>query len=458
MFPVILRNLAHDIAWALLALSASLVILAPSASSLSGDFEFMRGAGIVLVITILPSVAVWSLCWFADLNPRAPRALYYQAVATSLIVATLYVVDRSSGMLGGEIRFVVLGLGVFAGLKSAEFLFAKYRRVIPGVLKRVLVVGDGPLAEKMEEFMHANRDSYVMLGRVSCSSSLFTPATQGERHEAASDRIGRLLRLAENFGADKVVVALAERRGFFPVEELLTCKMAGIEVVDAPSFYESAMHKLLIENISPSWFIFSHGFKVNWMLRLCKRTFDLSAASVGLICLSPLVPLIALAIRLDSPGPTLFRQVRVGRGDKPFVLMKFRTMREDAEAGTGAVWSQVNDPRITKVGNFLRRSRLDEIPQLLNILKGDMSLVGPRPERPEFVSELKERIPYYSERHYVKPGLTGWAQVLYQYGSTVEDAIEKLRYDMYYIKNISIILDLYIVLKTFKVVLLGKGR
>ena len=144
MFPVILRNLAHDIAWALLALSASLVILAPSVSSLSGEFEFMRGAGIVLVITILPSVAVWSFFWFADLKPRAPRALYYQAVATSLIVATLYVVDRSSGVLGGEIRLVVLGLGVFAGLKSAEFLFAKYRRVIPGVLKRVLIVGDGP--------------------------------------------------------------------------------------------------------------------------------------------------------------------------------------------------------------------------------------------------------------------------------------------------------------------------
>ena len=194
------------------------------------------------------------------------------------------------------------------------------------------------------------------------------------------------------------------------------------------------------------------------MLRLCKRVFDLSAASIGLICFLPLVPFIALAIKMDSPGPMLFRQVRVGRGDRPFVLMKFRTMREDAEAGTGAVWSQVDDPRITKVGNFLRRSRLDEIPQLINILKGDMSLVGPRPERPEFVRELKEMIPYYSERHYVKPGLTGWAQVLYSYGSTVDDAIEKLRYDMYYIKNISIILDLYIVIKTFKVVLLGKGR
>lgn len=458
MGPVILRNLAHDIVWALLALSASLAILAPSVSSLSGDFEFARGAGSVLLITILPSLAVWLAFWRLGRKPRAPKALYYQAVATLLSMATLYVVDKSSGVLGSEIRLVVLGLGVFAGLKSAEFLFAKYRRVIPGVLKRVLIVGDGPLADQMEEYMRLNRESYVMLGRVSCSSAVFPRGSEEDGPEAAGGGIGRLLRLAQNFGADKVVVALAERRGYFPVEELLSCKMAGIEVVDAPSFYESATHKLLIENISPSWFIFSHGFKVNWMLRLGKRAFDLVAATAGLVCLMPVVPFIALAIRRDSPGPILFRQVRVGRGDRPFMLMKFRTMREDAEAGTGAVWSQVDDPRITRVGNVLRRTRLDEIPQLLNILKGDMSLVGPRPERPEFVRELKKRIPYYSERHYVKPGLTGWAQVLYPYGSTVEDAIEKLRYDMYYIKNISIILDLYIVLKTFKVVILGKGR
>lgn len=458
MSPFVLRNFAHDIVWALLALSASLAILAPSASSLSGSFEFVRGASSVLVITILPSIAAWAVFWFTGLKPRASKALYYQAVVTMLIMATLYVVNRASDVLGSEARLVVLGIGVFVGLKSSEFLFAKYRRVIPGVLKRVLIVGDGPLAEQMEKFMHANRENYVMLGRVSCSSTVSPPARGEGGNETAPDKIGRLLRLAQNFGADKVVVALAERRGFFPVEELLSCKMAGIEVVDAPSFYESATHKLLIENISPSWFIFSHGFKVNWLLRLCKRAFDVSAASVGLICLAPLLPLIALAIKLDSPGPTLFRQVRVGRGDRPFVIMKFRTMRENAEARTGAVWSQMDDPRITKVGNFLRRSRLDEIPQLVNILKGDMSLVGPRPERPEFVNELKKRIPYYSERHYVKPGLTGWAQVLYPYGSTVDDAIEKLRYDMYYIKNISTILDLYIVMKTFKVVLLGKGR
>jgi len=197
---------------------------------------------------------------------------------------------------------------------------------------------------------------------------------------------------------------------------------------------------------------------VTWFLRLCKRILDITASLFGLVFFLPLIPCIILAIKLDSPGPILFRQTRVGQGDRPFTLMKFRSMRQDAEAETGAVWSQDNDARITRVGSVLRRSRLDEIPQLLNILKGDMSLVGPRPERPEFVNKLKKMIPYYSERHYIKPGLTGWAQVCYSYGSSIEDAIEKLRYDMYYIKNISIILDMYIIIKTFSVVLLGKGR
>ena len=215
---------------------------------------------------------------------------------------------------------------------------------------------------------------------------------------------------------------------------------------------------MLIENITPSWFIFSHGFKVTWLLRQSKRIMDIVASALGLLFFLPVLPFIALAIKLESPGPILFRQTRVGEGDRLFTLLKFRSMRQNAEVSTGAVWSQENDPRITRVGNILRRTRLDEIPQLLNIFKGDMALVGPRPERPEFVGELKKLIPYYSERHYVKPGLTGWAQVCYPYGSSVNDAIEKLRYDLYYIKNISLLLDLCVIMKTFRVVLLGKGR
>jgi len=458
MATLVLRNLAHDIVWALLALVASLTILTPSLSALSGTAGFWPEVGGFLVITVLPSVVVWSAFVLNGFKSRMPAALCCQTIVTTLSMALFYLLNDSSGIMGGETQVVLLGFSVFAGLKVFEFFFAKFRRVFLGVGKRVLIVGDGLLAELIEEFVAGNRERFVLLGRVSCPSTHEPSFLEDGDCETAEGRTGRLLRLAQNFMADKIVVSLAERRGFFPVEALLSCKLAGIEVMDAPSFYESATHKLLIENISPSWFIFSHGFRVTWFLRLCKRILDITASLFGLVFFLPLIPCIILAIKLDSPGPILFRQTRVGQGDRPFTLMKFRSMRQDAEAETGAVWSQDNDARITRVGSVLRRSRLDEIPQLLNILKGDMSLVGPRPERPEFVNKLKKMIPYYSERHYIKPGLTGWAQVCYSYGSSIEDAIEKLRYDMYYIKNISIILDMYIIIKTFSVVLLGKGR
>lgn len=456
MATLVLRNLAHDVVWALLALAASVLIFAPSMSSWSGSIALLPEIGGFLAITVVPSVILWSAFGLKGLKSRVPLALCCQTLVTTISMAVFYLISVSSGLMGRESQVMVMGFGVFAGLKILEFLFVKFRRVFRGVGKRVLVVGDGLMAELMEDYIRSSDGRYVMLGRLKCPSILGDGT--GVDEEMSESKSGRVLRLAQNFMADQVVVSLGERRGVFPVEELLNCKLAGIEVVDAPTFYERATHKMLIENITPSWFIFSHGFKVTWLLRLCKRMLDIAASFLGLMVFLPLIPFIILAIKLDSPGPILFRQVRVGQGDRPFMLMKFRSMRQDAESRTGAVWSQENDPRITRVGNVLRRSRLDEIPQLLNILKGDMSLVGPRPERPEFVGELKKRIPYYSERHYVKPGLTGWAQVCYPYGSSVEDAIEKLRYDLYYIKNISILLDFYIILKTFGVVLLGKGR
>ena len=457
MTTLVFRNLAHDIMWAVLALMASLAVLSPSLASFVHDLALWPVLGGFLVIAVLPSVVLWTAFGLRRLKGKVPLALCCQIVVTTVSMALFYLVSISSQMEGWETRVVLWGLGVFATLKVLEFLFIRFRNALMGKGKRVLVVGDGLLAELMEEFVAASHGRYVLLGRVNCPS---TQDAMDNEEEAGRDGVktGRLLRLAQNFMADKLVVSLAERRGFFPVKELLSCKLAGVEVVDAPSFYETATRKLLLENITPSWFIFSHGFKVTWLLRLSKRVTDLLASALGLLIFLPVIPFIALAIKLESPGPILFRQTRVGEGDKNFTLMKFRSMRQDAEASTGAVWAQRNDPRITRVGNFLRHSRLDEIPQLVNILKGDMSLVGPRPERPEFVGELKKRIPYYSERHYVKPGLTGWAQVCYPYGSSVEDAIEKLRYDLYYIKNISLFLDLYIILKTFSVVLLGKGR
>jgi sugar transferase (PEP-CTERM system associated) len=443
--------------WAILALVVSLTILTPSIRGIALEFDLWLVIVGFLLITVLPSVVVWSAFALKRLKAKVPTALCCQTLVTTLSMVIFYLLDAERDISGGQTKIVLLGLSVFAGLKISELLFVRLYRALMGTGQRVLVVGDGLQAELLEEFVTASHGRYVFLGRIRCPSIRNMHAARDDL-DLETVKPGRFLRLAQNFMADKVVVSLAERRGIFPVEELLNCKLAGIEVVDAPSFYEMATHKLLIENITPSWFIFSHGFKVTWFLRLCKRIVDLCASLAGLIFFLPFIPFIVLAIKLDSPGPVLFRQTRVGEGDRNFVLMKFRSMCQDAEAGTGAVWSKENDPRITKVGNFLRHTRLDEIPQLVNILRGDMSLVGPRPERPEFVKELKARIPYYSERHYVKPGLTGWAQVSYPYGSSVEDAIEKLRFDLYYIKNISLFLDIYIIFKTFSVVLLGKGR
>ncbi len=458
MDTIILRNLTHNILWAVLALAAAVFALSPSLMPLSLDSMFLKNAGHFFVATALPSILTGTWCAVATKRCRFTVALFLPLVMSGSVLIFLAALGRFEDARSDEFRIVFWGFAVFTLIKILEFLVTKFRRVLPGVAKRILVVGDGPLSVQMGNLTSAAGGRYVMLGRVRCFDNMCSGTEDEEGGTAPEAEPGWLLRLAHNFRADQLVISLAERRGAFPVEEMLCCKLAGIEVVDAPSFYERVSRKLLIENITPSWFIFSHGFRVTWMLRFLKRSLDITVSLAGLLCFLPLAPFIALAIKLDSSGPVLFRQIRVGEGDRLFMLMKFRTMRQDAESRTGAVWSQINDPRITRVGHFLRKTRLDEVPQLVNVLRGDMSFVGPRPERPEFVRTLKEIIPYYSERHYVKPGLTGWAQVCYPYGSSVEDAIEKLRYDLYYIKNISIFFDLYIAARTFIVIIFGRGR
>lgn len=324
--------------------------------------------------------------------------------------------------------------------------------IFPAFAKRVLILGTGPLANQMGSLVVESGSNYVLSGYVSCSREpVYVPA---QSIVGSEDGLYETVRRQK---ADKIVVSLGERRGVFPLKDVLSCKLSGIEVMDAPSFYERVTGKLLIESINPSWFIFSSGFRVTALNRLLKRGIDIFCALLGGAFFLPFLPIVALAIRFDSPGPVLFRQERVGEREKPFYLFKFRTMRADAEKGTGAVWAQKDDPRVTRFGRFLRKSRIDEIPQLFNVLMGDMSLVGPRPERPEFVEQLTKVIPYYSERHFVKPGVTGWAQVRYPYGASVDDAVEKLRYDLYYIKNLSVAFDLMIILETVKVVLFQRG-
>jgi len=241
------------------------------------------------------------------------------------------------------------------------------------------------------------------------------------------------------------------------VDLLLSLKNRGVQVQDGNDVYESITGKVPIESIRLSWLLFSPGFHASRLFLIYKRSASVLISIVGLLLSAPLLPFVILAIKLSSPGRVLYWQNRVGRDDRAFRCYKFRTMRTDAEAGTGPTWAEDDDPRVTPVGRFLRKTRIDEIPQLLNVLKGDMSLVGPRPERPEFVAALNENIPYYHLRHSVRPGITGWAQILYKYGSSVEDAKEKLRYDLYYIKNSSVGLDLLIVLNTIKIVLVGRG-
>jgi sugar transferase (PEP-CTERM system associated) len=257
---------------------------------------------------------------------------------------------------------------------------------------------------------------------------------------------------------DRVVVSLADARGKLPMEKLLEMRLDGVSFDHLASVYEQYTGKIAVENLRPSWFIFAGGFRRSRVLAAVKRSLDILLSTTGLICLLPLMAMVALAVRLSSKGPVLYHQQRVGLDGRIFVVHKFRSMREDAEAQTGPVWATKDgDPRTTPVGRFLRRTRLDELPQLWNVLIGDMSFVGPRPERPEFVAELKRQIPYYGQRHVIRPGITGWAQVRYTYGATVEDALQKLQYDLFYIKNLSLPLDLFIIFETLKTVVLRRG-
>ena len=263
--------------------------------------------------------------------------------------------------------------------------------------------------------------------------------------------------VATHGNVDRIIVALEERRGRFPTEELLKCRMEGISIEEGIAFYEHLTGKLLIERVYPSFLIFSNGFTKSTYHRVAKTLMDYFLSSIALIISLPIIALIALAIKIDSRGPIFYRQERAGRNGRVFKLLKFRSMTSDAEKETGPVWADENDERITRVGKIIRKLRLDEIPQMVNVFRGEMSFVGPRPERPHFVEPLKDEIPFYEKRLAVKPGITGWAQVEYPYGASKKDALEKLKYDLYYIKNMSVLFDLSIIFRTIRIVLFGRG-
>ncbi|HEX6996385.1 MAG TPA: TIGR03013 family XrtA/PEP-CTERM system glycosyltransferase [Gammaproteobacteria bacterium] len=288
----------------------------------------------------------------------------------------------------------------------------------------------------------------------------FVPA-EGDDGVIDDDRVtkleGSLAAYARAQNVDEIVVAVDDRRRGFPIRDLLECKFAGIAVVDLLSFLERETGKVKVDLVHPSWLIFAEGFEASARSQLGSRVLDLVAATALLVLAAPVMCLCALAILLEDGPPVFYRQRRVGYRGRTFTLYKFRSMIKDAEADGAPRWAGTGDSRITRVGAVIRKLRLDELPQLLNVFRGDMALVGPRPERPEFVERLSQTIPYYHERHAVKPGITGWAQLCYPYGSSVQDAMEKLQYDLYYIKHKSVIFDLIVLLQTAEVVLWGKG-
>ncbi len=400
------------------------------------------------------------LLYVADLyNTRLPlgrremvaRLLICQAAAAPLVAAGGYALPS---LRLGRLAFLELGIIMTLGLLvwRAAWLgsWSLARMTI-----RVLVVGSGPIGKSIADLGSGSARPFKIIGYLDDDPAAADSIPPG--HELLG-KIADLSAIVEETRPDVVVVVQQDRRGRFPVNPLLECRLRGIAVEDWPTFYEKATGKILVTELRPSWLIFSDGFVKTARTEIIKRLFDVTLASVGLILAAPLMVLAAIAIKVESAGPVLYRQPRSGQNGCVFILNKFRSMRRDAEEGTGPVWAQQRDPRVTRVGALLRRTRLDELPQLFNVLLGHMSFIGPRPERPEFVHALQKEIPYYMKRLSMKPGITGWAQVKYGYGANVDDALEKLQYDLYYIKNLSLFLDLLILLNTVQVVLFARGR
>ena len=322
--------------------------------------------------------------------------------------------------------------------------------------ENILIVGTGEVARKVgEEVRKRKRLGFHLVGFINAHP---------ERNSSHGAPIGEVLgdptqlhRIIERHDVDKVVVAITERRGEYPVKEMLALRVGGYQVVEWPTFFEKLSGRIPIDTLAPSFFIFNEGFRKSRIPLAIRRVLSAIVAAFFLVLLFPFFLVVAVSIKLDSFGPVLYTQIRVGQHNKPIRIYKFRSMRNDAEKNGDAVWAVENDPRVTRVGHFLRKTRIDELPQLFNVLVGDLEFVGPRPERPEFVEKLQALIPYYALRHTVKPGLTGWAQVMFHYGSTIDESKEKLQYDLFYIKNMSVKLDLLILFHTFKIVLLGRG-
>ncbi|WP_371433043.1 TIGR03013 family XrtA/PEP-CTERM system glycosyltransferase [Novosphingobium sp.] len=402
----------------------------------------------VLVQVAMISVGVY--------GSEALRSLRY-AAARLLVAVSLGIIAMS------VVYFLLPGhtlwrSNLFYAMFLAIGLLFGVRVLLGGLLgtaafrRRILVLGSGHRADRLRKLGERPEAGFVIVGYVGMSDGV--PVVEEAINRAA---IHNLTRFVDNLGVSEVVLALEERRNALPLKDLLRIKTTGVHVNDFSTFVERETGRIDLDSVNPSWLIFSDGFSSGRMLSsAAKRMFDIAASLLLLVMTLPVIALFAVLVKLDSRGPAFFRQTRVGLYGQNFDVIKLRSMRTDAEVD-GAKWAQKDDPRVTRIGRFIRKVRIDELPQTWTVLKGEMSFVGPRPERPEFVSDLEDKLRYYAERHMVKPGITGWAQINYPYGASIEDARNKLEYDLYYAKNYTPFLDLLILLQTIRVVLWNEG-
>ena len=451
----------------------------PQATLVAIAYEYVAAVVSVYIAAYLRFGLTWPTT--GETTPSLPKAVLFGFIVVVGLAATgLY--QRDSRRLSREalIARVAAALLLTALAEAAIFFllpdFAHGRGVwIISVIVLFVLVVIGRLSVPRFLSDEAFRRRIVIYGAGNMAAGMlplrrrtdqggfkiiaFVPAP-GDRYVIDDGRVLKgdvdLHGLAEREDIDEIVVAMDDKRQGFPMADLLRCKFAGVDVIEILGFLERESGKVDVERLNPSWLIFSDGFTRRSSRQIATRLLDLSGALLLLLVAWPFMILVALAIMMEDGSPVLYRQTRVGLLGRPFELLKFRSMRKQAEAA-GAQWAQAGDTRVTKVGKIIRKIRFDELPQIFNILRGQMSLVGPRPERPEFVESLAQKIPYYHERHCVKPGLTGWAQLKYPYGASEKDALEKLRYDLFYVKNQSLLLDIIILLQTAEVVIWQKG-
>lgn len=424
-----------------------------------GDVSiFMTYEGLFLKAFLIVATVQLSLYYFDLYDLRIKRSnlelvvrLLQSLGISSIVLAVLYYM----------IPTLIIGRGIF--LISLYFMSAviiSWRMIYNHILRtnqldqKIMIIGTGPMAINIAREILGKVDTgFKIIGFITdnperIGEKLVNPSIVGDQSQ--------IVDIATREKVARIIVALDERRGRFPEVQLLDCKMKGIAIEEDTEFYEHLTGKLQVESLRPSSLIFSDGFRKPKLTMWMKRFIGFNFSLIGLILLSPLILIISILIKIDSRGPVFYRQERAGERGKIFKLLKFRSMVENAETN-GPVWAEQDDNRVTRIGRWMRKWRLDEIPQMLNVLKGDMSFVGPRPERSFFVEQLRKEIPFYDQRFYVKPGITGWAQIKYRYGASKGDALEKLKYDLYYIKNLSSLFDMIIIFETIKVVLFGKG-